>query len=110
MRLCSAFALLMFLSHGVWASDHPVPESPLWITFPGGDGPGKGKHVVFIAADQEYRSEQALPMLAKVFAKHHGFHCTVLFSVNDQGEVDPTKKIRWPKEPNRHRFVRLLTR
>ncbi len=107
MRFCSVVVLLMVLSHGVWSADHPVPESPLWLTFSGEDGPGKGKHVVFIAADQEYRSEQALPMLAKVFAKHHGFHCTVLFSVNDQGEVDPTKKIRWEDKSITHNIPGL---
>ena len=40
------------------ASAHPVPESPQWLIYPGGDGPGKGKHIVLIAAEQEYRSEQ----------------------------------------------------
>ena len=99
------FALLTILSPGaalVRAADHPVPESPLWLTYPGADGPGKGKHIVLIAADQEYRSESALPMLAKVLAKHHGFHCTVLFSVNDKDEVDPTKKIRWEDKTVTH--------
>jgi hypothetical protein len=57
---------------------------------------------VLIAADQEYRSEYALPMLAKVLAEHHGFHCTVLFSLNDKGEVDPTKKIRWEDKTVTH--------
>jgi hypothetical protein len=37
-------------------------DSPQWLTYPGGDGPGKGKRVVLIAADQEYRSEQSMPM------------------------------------------------
>ena len=101
----TVFPLFAVLSPGgatLRAADHPVPESPLWLTFPGGDGPGKGKHVVFIAADQEYRSEQALPMLARMFAKHHGFDCTVLFSVNDKGEVDPTRKIRWEDKAVTH--------
>ncbi len=69
---------------------HPVPESPQWLVYPGGDGPGKGRHVVFIAADQEYRSEQSMPMLARILSRHHGFDCTVLFGVNAKGEVDPT--------------------
>jgi len=79
------FAVLAVLALGgsLRAADHPVPESEQWLTYPGADGPGTGKHIVFIAADQEYRSEQALPMLAKMLAKHHGFHCTVLFSLND---------------------------
>ncbi|TLD68911.1 ThuA domain-containing protein [Phragmitibacter flavus] len=61
------------------------------ITFEGKDGPGKGKHVVLLAGDEEYRSEEALPMLAKLLAEHHGFTTTVLFSVNESGEVDPNK-------------------
>ena len=69
---------------------HPVPHDDRWLTFAGGEGPGKGKHVVLIAAEQEYRSEQSLPMMASILSEHYGFDCTVLFSVNNQGEVDPT--------------------
>jgi len=87
-HLFSAIALTLSC-----AGAHPVPESPQWLTYPGGDGPGKGKHIVLIAADQEYRSEQSMPMLAKVLSKHHGFDCTVLFAVNDKGEVDPTMPV-----------------
>jgi len=79
-------------------TDHPVPEDPRWLTFAGGEGPGAGQHVVLIAADQEYRSEQSMPMLAHLLAERHGFHTTVLFGVNDQGLVDPTKKIAWEQE------------
>lgn len=70
---------------------HPVPEDPRWLTYQGGsEGPGKGKHIVLITADQEYRSEQSMPMMAKILSTHHGFDCTVLFGVNEKGEVDPT--------------------
>lgn len=72
---------------------HPVPDSPQWLTYPGGEGPGKGKHIVLISADQEYRSEQSFPMLAAMLAKHHGFDCTVLFGVNDKGLVDATMPV-----------------
>ena len=72
-----------------------MPESPLWLTYKGADGPGRGKHIVLIAADQEYRSEQSMPMLARILARRHGFDCTVLFSLNEKDEVDPTQKIRW---------------
>ena len=54
-----------------------------------GDGPGKGTHLVFLSGDEEYRSEEALPMMAQVLAKHHGFDCTVLFSLDDKGNVNP---------------------
>jgi hypothetical protein len=65
-------------------------EGEQWLKYPGGDGPGKRKHIVLIAAEQEYRSEQSMPMLAKILSMHHGFDCTVLFGVNEKGEVDPT--------------------
>ncbi|MDT7829353.1 ThuA domain-containing protein [Pricia sp. S334] len=44
-----------------------------------GDGPG-AKNIVLISGDEEYRSEEALPQLAKILSEHHGFNCTVLFA------------------------------
>src|SRR5579883_2497790 len=47
------------------------------------------KHIVLIAGDQEYRSEESIPALAKILAKR-GFECTVLYSTNRQtGQIDP---------------------
>ena len=61
------------------------------VVLEGKDGPGKGKHIVLIAGDDEYRSEELIPQLAKILAVHHGFKCTVLFAVNKAtGEIDPT--------------------
>ena len=61
-----------------------------WVVYKGGEGPGKGKHIVLVSGDEEYRSEEALPQLGKILAKHHGFTCTVLFPINKQtGEIDP---------------------
>ncbi|MBK1831016.1 ThuA domain-containing protein [Verrucomicrobiaceae bacterium R5-34] len=57
------------------------------ITYQGTEGPGKGKHIVFVASDHEYRAEESCPALARILAKHHGFKCTVLFGVNEQGEI-----------------------
>ena len=34
--------------------------------------PAKGKKLVFIASDHEYRSEEHLPALARILAKRHG--------------------------------------
>lgn len=75
------------------AKTHPVPEDPRWLTYAGStdaDAPGSGLHVVFVAAEQEYRAEQALPMLARLLATRAGWHCTVLFALHE-GKVDPTR-------------------
>ncbi len=60
-----------------------------WIVYDGFDGPGKGKHIVLVSGDEEYRSEEALPQLAKILAKEHGFKCTVLFAIDKDGTINP---------------------
>jgi len=110
--LIMAFAIFVIITladrwHSVNAADHPVAESPLWLTYSGEQGPGEGKHVVLIAADQEYRSEYSMPMLARLLAKHHGFHCTVLFCLNQDNDVDPTQKIRWEDKSITHNIPGL---
>ena len=66
----------------------PLSAAPL--VYKGSDGPGKGKHVVLLAGDHEYRSEESLPALARILAKHHGFKCTVLFNTDPKtGEITP---------------------
>lgn len=82
------FSLLMILSaffvHSVNAADH--------LVFEGGEGPGKGKHIVFIAGDEEYRSEEAMPLMAQILNKQ-GFKCTVLFSIDEKtGFVSPNNQ------------------
>ena|ERR1044071_485652 len=68
-----------------------------WVVYQGGEGPGKGKHIVLISGDEEYRSEEGLPMLAKILAVRHGFKCTVLFSINpSDGSIDPNVQTNTP--------------
>lgn len=59
------------------------------LEYQGGTGPGAGKRIVLIAGEEEYRSEETLPMLAKILAGRFGFHCTLLFSQNAAGAIDP---------------------
>ena len=68
------------------------------LVFEGKSGPGKGRHIVLLAGDEEYRSEEGLPQLAKILSQRHGFKCTVLFSLNGKGEIDP----RSPGQPTWH--------
>ena len=86
-------SLLKWLALPLLFSATAMADETQWLTYKGGDGPGKGKHIVLITADQEYRSEQSLPMMAKILSERHGFDCTVLFGVNEEGLVDPTMPV-----------------
>src|SRR4051812_42422772 len=52
--------------------------------------PAKGKRIVLVSGDEEYRSEQMLPQLARILAERHGFDCTVLFAIDPaDGMMNP---------------------
>lgn len=78
-RIATVLFLVVFASF--------TPAADPWIELPSGEGIGKGKHIVFVSGDEEYRSEEALPQLAKILNKHHGFQCTVLFAIDKDGET-----------------------
>ncbi len=59
------------------------------LDFPGKDGPGKGKRIALIAGDDEYRSEEGLPMLAKILSQRLGFDCTVSMPAGADGIIKP---------------------
>ena len=60
------------------------------LVFESQEGPGKDKHVVILTGDEEYRSEESGPMLAKILNKRHGFKTSVLFAINPEtGYIDP---------------------
>src|SRR5262245_28632196 len=83
IRLYASLAVFL-LPTCVVAADAPP------VVLEGKEGPGKGKHVVLISGDQEYRSEEMIPQLAKILADRHGFKCTVLFTVDkDTGTINP---------------------
>lgn len=68
-----------------------------WVNYPGGEGSGAGRKVVLIAGDEEYRSEEAMPMLGKLLSVRHGFDCTVLFSIDaETGAIDPEEQTNIP--------------
>lgn len=73
----------------------PAPADRLVIQ--GKDGPGKGKRVVLVSGDEEYRSEQALPQLARILSGRHGFDCTVLFAIDPAtGAINPNQNDNIP--------------
>ncbi|MFC7523744.1 hypothetical protein ACFQRK_07335 [Parapedobacter sp. GCM10030251] len=82
---------------GATAERERQPEAEQWVTYQGEEGPGKGKNIVFVSGDEEYRSEEALPMLAQILAKRFGFTCTVLFSIDSlTGEIDANEQSNIP--------------
>src|SRR6187200_3033881 len=62
-----------------------------WITYEPKSGPGGGRQVVLLAGDEEYRSEEAMPMLGKILSQRQGFKCTVLFSADADGTINPKR-------------------
>ncbi|MFV2065462.1 MAG: ThuA domain-containing protein [Pirellulales bacterium] len=96
VRMLTRLPLLLMAMATVALGSTARAEDP-WVVYPGGHGPGAGKHVVLISGDEEYRSEEALPMLAKILAVRHGFRCTVLFSINPKdGTIDPNNQANLP--------------
>lgn len=74
-----------------------APGAEPWATFPPPADRANGKHIVLLAGDEEYRSEESLPMLAGVLSQRHGFRCTVLFSINPaDGTIDPNNQTNVP--------------
>ena len=47
-------------------------------------------HVVFVTGDEEYRSEESMPMLARILHDRYGFRVTVCYAVTD-GIIDPNR-------------------
>ena len=70
----------------------PLAAQDPWVVYKGEAGPGKGKKVVLVSGDEEYRSEEMLPQLGKILAKRHGFDCTVLFAIGKDGTINPERQ------------------
>ena len=55
------------------------------------------KHIVLVSGDEEYRSEELLPQLAKILSRRHGFRTTVLFAIDKtDGTVNPEQNDNIP--------------
>ena len=76
---------LLIVSNLVQAADPVSAANP--VKYKATESLSKGKHLVFIASDHEYRGEETLPAMARILAKHHGFDCTVLFGLDENGEI-----------------------
>ncbi|MGY8671554.1 MAG: PVC-type heme-binding CxxCH protein [Verrucomicrobiia bacterium] len=67
------------------------------LVFKAKSGPGKGRNIVLIAGDEEYRTEESCPMLAKLLSQRFGFNCTVVFPMSADGKyIDPNNQKSLP--------------
>ena len=81
--------LLAVASLGAWPRV-AAAQNPNLVVYQGASGPGLGKHIVFLAGDHEYRSEETLPALARILAKSYGFKCSVFFTTDPKtGFIEP---------------------
>jgi len=46
-------------------------------------------HVVFVTGDEEYRSEESMPMLAKILHRDFDFNVTVCYAMDKDGTINP---------------------
>ncbi|MDC6354602.1 MULTISPECIES: ThuA domain-containing protein [unclassified Robiginitalea] len=51
----------------------------------------KKPHVVFVIGDEEYRSEESMPMLAGILKRELDAEVTLCFSVDSSGVIDPNR-------------------
>jgi len=87
-KIMSMLTLCAILLQGVFSL-----QAEPWVVYEGDSGPGKGKHILFIASDHEYRGEESCPAIARILAKRYGFKCTVLFGQTPEGFIKPGSSI-----------------
>jgi type 1 glutamine amidotransferase len=83
-------AILLLAIACVFSGTTVLAAHPNGVVWQGEAGPGKGKHIVFISGDHEYRGEETLPALARILAKHYGFKCSFFVTTNPKdGTIQP---------------------
>lgn len=79
------------------ASCGQQPDAPAWLTFEPPAGIACGKTIFLLSGDEEYRSEEALPMLGRLLSQRFGFRCVVVFPIDPaSGEIDPENQVSLP--------------
>lgn len=48
-------------------------------------------HVVFVTGDEEYRSEESMPMLAKILKREMGATISICYALDSAGIIDPNR-------------------
>ena len=48
-------------------------------------------HIVFVVGDEEYRSEESMPMLGEILKREMGAKISLAFSIDSAGYIDPNR-------------------
>ena len=94
LKSCFLLAFLLWLTSDPLASgiaaERAERTEDIFVVDGCPNRPGTGKKVVLVSGDEEYRSEEVLPQLAKILSQQHGFDCVVLFAINPETQqIDP---------------------
>ncbi|MFI5458269.1 MAG: ThuA domain-containing protein [Isosphaerales bacterium] len=54
-----------------------------------GEPKARMPHIVFVTGDDEYRSEESMPMLAKILHRDFDFKVTVCYAMDKDGTINP---------------------
>ncbi|MFM8218972.1 MAG: hypothetical protein ACKOJF_08605, partial [Planctomycetaceae bacterium] len=86
--VCFARLATLLMAIGLAAgSAHAEPPA---LRLPGGEGLGRGQHIVFVTGEEYYRSEEGMSQFAHILSRRHGFRCTFLFATDPAtGFINP---------------------
>lgn len=91
------FVCLLVAVRLAWAPLSAIGETTPGLVFEGGEGLGKGQHIVFVTGEEYYRSEEGMSLFAGLLSRHHGFKCTVLFAIDPAtGFINPNQAKNLP--------------
>lgn len=80
----------LFLLFLIAVTNAACAQQKEWLHFKPDASKAKAKKVVLVSGDEEYRSEESMPMLAKILTTHHGFETVVLFAIDPNSkQVNP---------------------
>lgn len=82
LRICILFATSIIISSCNEKKKDAIDKTSIDASAP---------HIVFVTGDEEYRSEESMPMLAKLAKREIGAKVTVLHALDSTGFIDPNR-------------------
>lgn len=83
--------LLCFFMISFSGCNSQTSQRPESNTIQAGSNHSDRQHIVFVTGDEEYRSEESMPMLARILANRYGFRVSVAYAITD-GIIDPNRQ------------------